>query len=79
MMESVGEILGSQSFAEAEAVEIQLGKNGRAVGSLMELSQFQLDLLWLTFFGKRLNVLQCESKVDVTQFYNCMYSSYNGK
>ena len=52
MMEMVAEILGSQSFAEAEAVEIQLGKNGRAVGSLMELSQFQLDLLWLSFFGK---------------------------
>ena len=48
----VAELLGSQSFAEAEAVEIQLGKKGLTVGSLMELSQFQLDLLWLTFFGK---------------------------
>ena len=52
MMEMVAELLGLQSFAAAVAVEIQLGKNGRAVGSLMELSQFQLDLLWLTFFGK---------------------------
>ena len=61
MMEMVAEFLGSQSFAET-----LLGKKG--LGSLMELSQFQLDLLWLTFFGKRWNVLQCESKADVTQF-----------
>lgn len=60
----VAELLGSQSFAET-----LLGKKGLAVGSLMKLSQFQLDLLWLTFFGKRWNVLQCESKADVTQFY----------
>ena len=72
MMEMVAELLGSQSFAET-----LLGKKGLAVGSLMELSQFQLDLLWLTFFGKRWNVLQCENKVDVIQFYNCMYSSNN--
>ena len=71
MMEMVAEFLGSQSFAET-----LLGKKG--LGSLMELSQFQLDLLWLTLFGKRWNVLQCESKADVTQFYNCMYSSENG-
>ena len=67
MMEMVAEILGSQSFAET-----LLGKKGLAVGSLMELSQFQLDLLWLTLFGKRWNVLRCESNADVTQFYNCM-------
>ena len=72
MMEMVAELLGSQSFAET-----LLGKKGLPVGSLMKLSQ--LDLLWLTFFGKRRNVLQCESKVDVIQFYNCMYSSYNGQ
>ena len=72
MMEMIAEILGSQSFAETP-----LGKKGLTVGSLMELSQFQLDLLWLTFFGKRWNVLQCENKVDVIQFYNCMYSSNN--
>ena len=60
-MEMVAEILGSQSFAETP-----LGKKGRAVGSLMELSQFQLDLLWLTSFGKRWNVLQCERKANVT-------------
>ena len=64
MMEMVAELLGSLSFAET-----LLGKKG--LGSLMELSQFQLDLLWLTFFG---NVLQCESKADVIQFYNCMYN-----
>ena len=63
-MEMVAEILGSQNFAET-----LLGKEGLAVGSLMELSQFQLDLLWLTSFGKRWNMLQCERKADVTQFY----------
>ena len=71
----VAEILGSQSFAAAEAVEIQPGKKGRAVGSLMELYQSQiheLELLRLTSFGKRWYVLQCESEGDVMQYYNCM-------
>ena len=50
-MESVAELLGSQSFAETP-----LGKKGLPVGSLMELSQFELhvlELLQLSFFGKR--------------------------
>ena len=66
-MEMVAEILGSQSFAET-----LLGKNGLPVGSLMK---FQLDMLWLTFFGKQSNVLQYESKADVTQ----SISSENGQ
>ena len=71
----VAEILGSQSFAAAVAVGIEQGKRRRAVGSLMELYQSQiheLELLWLTSFGKRWYVLQCESKADVMQYYNCM-------
>ena len=55
MMEMVAELLGSQSFAAAEAVGIELGKKGLPVGSLMELSQSQLhvlELLQLSFFGK---------------------------
>ena len=62
-------LLGPLTFAAAVAVETPLGKKGLAVESLMELSQFQLDRLWVTFFGKRLKVLQCESKADVTQLY----------
>ena len=43
MMEMVAELLGSQSFAET-----LLGKMGLAVGSLMELYLYVLEL---TFFG----------------------------